>query len=294
MFRFLKLSKNIYAVLFLVVVISYSSIAFLQSRKPALPDISEELTGDPGRAMVSMITELMRVQLNGFGGWLPNDLPFTPGYMLDNLPNFQLGVLRVVRHSSRVLRDHLTRQRTSDAVHKETDLAYTSYANDPLKWAFPSAEGAFNRGNEALLRFRADLGGNAHFYPRADNLVQLLEQFVSELGAVTTRLLESKDSTKVGWLQIDDNFYHAQGVGFAMLGIMKAVRNDFQTVLQDKNAQEITELIIRSLQESQFEPLIITNGDKNGVLANHSNNLKVYLDDARQKIKSLMSILQQG
>lgn len=29
-------------------------------------------------------------------------------------------------------------------------------------------------------------------------------------------------------------------------------------------------------------------------MANHSNNLKVFLDDARQKMKSLVAILDQG
>jgi hypothetical protein len=98
----------------------------------------------------------------------------------------------------------------------------------------------------------------------------------------------------VKWLAIDDNFYYAQGVAYAMLGMMEAVSIDFRSVLQDKNAEEITGLIVESLRESQFNPWIITNGSRDGILANHSNNLKAYLDDARQKMKSLVSILSQG
>jgi hypothetical protein len=249
-----------------------------------------------GFATVTMIHDEMQTQLDGFGGWLPNDLPLSPGWCQDNLPQFQLGVLQVVRHSSRVLRDNLTRQRTSDAVHKETDQAFTAFANDPLRWAFPSAEGAFRRGNAALLRFRAELGGTANFYPRADNLIQLIDPYISELGAVTTTLVKAhaKGPERTSWLEIDDKFYYAQGVGWAMLGMMRAVRQDFHAVLQDKNALEITDQIIDSLEESQFEPWIVTNGAKDGILANHSNNLKVFLDDARQKLNSLASILRQG
>ena len=280
--------------LFTLLLIGYFGTAFVMSRKPVMPELADDPNAQPGYASVSMMIDLMEAQLNGIGGWLPNDPPLTPGAYLDNLPNFQLGVLQVVRHSSRVLRDNLTRQRTSDAVHKETDLAYTGYANNPFKWAFPSAEGAYQRGNEALRRFRADLGGEARFFPRADNLVQFLEPMVSELGAVTTRLLDAKDPAKVGWFLIDDNFYYAQGAGFAMLGMMQAVNRDFKDVLVDKNATEITSLIIQSLDESQFDPYLVTNGDKDGLLANHSNNLKVFLDDARQKMNSLISILKQG
>ncbi|MCH8841394.1 MAG: DUF2333 family protein [SAR324 cluster bacterium] len=278
----------------LVVIASvWLVISFLQSLKPEVPVAVERAGSAQGYRSVEMTALLMETQMEGFGGWLPNDLPLGPSYFLDNLPNFQLGVLQIVRHMSRVLRDNLSRQRTSDRVHPETDAAYSAYANDPLKWAFPSAEGAFGRGNESLRKFLGELGSSAHFYPRADNLVQLLEAFVSELGGVTTTLLKAR-TDEVAWSHIDDNFYRAQGVGYALLGMMTAVRGDFHSVLDDKNALEITDLIVDSLRESQFEPLIVTNGDKGGILANHSSNLKAYLDDARQKMNSLITMLRQG
>ncbi len=276
-----------------VIVVGWLVVSYLQNVKADLPALSEQADVPVGYQSVAMTARLVESQLAVFGGWLPNDLPLGPSYFLDNLHNFQLGMLQIVRHMSRVLRDNLSRQRTSDRVHRETDAAYSAYANDPLKWAFPSAEGAFGRGNEALLRFAAELGETAHFYPRADNLVQLMEPFVSELGGVTTLLLNAR-SEEVAWSEIDDNFYRAQGVGFALLGLMQAVREDFYGVLTDKNALEIVDLIIDSLKETQFEPMIVTNGDKNGILANHSSNLKAYLDDARQKMNSLITMLRDG
>ncbi|NIP73227.1 MAG: DUF2333 family protein, partial [Gammaproteobacteria bacterium] len=154
----------------LVLAVVYIGSGIAISVKPDVPAAVEEGSQPDGYATVTMVHDLMQAQLDGLGGWLPNDLPLTPGWMVDNLPSFQLGVLQTSRHATRVLRDNLTRQRTSDAVHKETDLAYSAFANDPQRWAFPSAEGAFGRGNAALERFRADLGGQAAFYPRADNL----------------------------------------------------------------------------------------------------------------------------
>lgn len=279
--------------LLVLVLLGYGVSGYLMNRKPAMPVVNSGESALPGFHTVGMLQQMMAAQLNGFGGWLPNDLPGSPGWFLDNLPNFQMGLLQVTRHGTRVLRDNLTRQRTSDAVHKQTDLAYTAFANDPYKWAFPSAEGRFGKGGEALLAFQADLGAGGNFYPRADNLVQLLEPLVSELGAVTTLLLNSR-GPEVSWLKVDNNFYYAQGVGYAMLGLMQATRVDFAQVLQDKNAVEITDTIIESLLESQFDPWLVTNGGKSGILANHSNNLKVYLDDARQKMNSLITILTRG
>ncbi len=291
-FRF---RKTLYAFVIVLLVAGYGTLAVLENPRPDVPALVAADNQSPGTAFVTMVHDLMQVQLDSFGGWLPNDLPLTPGWFLDDTPNFQLGVLQVVRHATRVLRDNLSRQRTSDAVHKDADQAFTAFANDPQRWAFPSAEGAFSRGNAALERFRADLGGKANFYPRSDNLIQLLDPLMSELGAVTSTLAKSRaESDAAAWLEIDNNFYYAQGAAFAMLGLMRAVRFEFRGVLQDKGALEITDQIIHSLEESQFEPWIITNGRKDGILANHSNNLKVYLDDARQKMNSLVSILVKG
>ncbi len=291
---FLRSQKVLIFVVVVLLLIAGVVIGTLQAQRPDVPTVQEDPAAAQGAATVLMIRDIMRAQMDSFGGWLPNDTPFSPSFYLDNMPSFQLGVLQVVRHASRVLRDNLTRQRTSDAVHKDTDLAYSAFANDPHKWAFPSAESAFGRGVNAMTRFSEQLRQNPTFYPRSDNLIQLLEPLVSELGAITTRLLQSQDEGAVSWWKIDDNFYMAQGVGYATLGVMLAVQHDFADVLRDKNAQEITDLILKSLQGSQFDPIIVTNGGKAGILANHSNNVKVYLDDARQKMNSLIAILRQG
>ena len=287
-------SKTFLTLLVLLSTVGFFTTAFLMNERPKVPEVQSDPAAHSGYSTVSMLVDLMQAQLEGRGGWLPNDPILTPGYFLDNVPNFQLGVLQILRHGSRVLRDNLTRQRTSDAVHKEVDLAYSKFANDPFKWWMPSAEGAFMSGSEALRRFRADLGGQALFYPRADNLVQLLEAIVSELGATNTRLMRASEPGAVSWFQIDDNFYYAQGVAHASLGLLRAVKVDFDKVLTDKNAMEILDLILKSLEDSQFNPLLVTNGDKAGLMANHSNNLKAFLDDARQKLNSLISILRQG
>lgn len=256
---------------------------------------------------------LIEHELYGPGGWLPNDLLLSPGWMLDNKPNFQLGVLETVRYSVRVLRDNLSRQRSTDAIDPDCEKAFTTLSNDPFSWIFPSAENRYAKGIEHLRRYNRRLtSSSATFYPRSDNLIQLLEQYVSLLGGVNTRLLNASrtmiprsDNTtrspdmiptfeKIPWRRIDDNFYYAQGVGYALYHLMQAIRIDFAQVLKDKNAEVIVDEILASLAETYFEPLLVTNGGKDGILANHSNNLRVFLDDARQKMNSLITILAQG
>ena len=75
----------------------------------------------------------MEAQLEGSGGWTPNDLPLTPGYWLDNLPNFQLGMIEIVRKTSEILRDDMGRAKPTDQPHPELAAAAQNYAADLLR-----------------------------------------------------------------------------------------------------------------------------------------------------------------
>ncbi|MCX8043362.1 MAG: DUF2333 family protein [Desulfobacterota bacterium] len=298
-------------VVFLGVLYLFNMAYF--SIKPDVFPVYRQSGMPAGTVFAKTAATLIEQELYGPGGWLPNDLFFTPGWFLDNKPHFQLGVLEAVRYNVRVLRDSLSRQRTTDAIDSDCEQAFTTLSNDPFSWIFPSAESRYAKGIEHLETYARRLrSGTAAFYPRSDNLIQLLEQYVSLLGGVNTRLLNASRTMvpmadnatgkaqkiptfeKTPWHRIDDNFYYAQGVGYALYHLMQAVRCDFAPVLQDKNATVIVEEILASLAESYFEPLLVTNGGKDGILANHSNNIRVFLDDARQKLNSLITILAQG
>ncbi len=286
------------------------------SIKPDFFQVKGDAQSPVGVLFSETVAKLIENELNSSGGWIPNDIPLFPTWFLDNRPNFQLGVLEVTRYSTRVLRDNLSRQRTTDKIDIDCNGAFTSFSNDPFKWLIPSAESKYRKGVEEIRKYEQRLkNGDASLYPRSDNLIQLLEQYASLLGGVNTRLLNASREndtlsavgpaggqheknrlmlTSVPWTKIDDNFYYAQGVGYALYHMFKAIKTDFAAVIKDKNAEIIIGEIIASLKESSFEPLIVTNGSKEGIFANHSNNLRVFLDDARQKTSSLMRMLDQG
>lgn len=248
--------------------------------------------------------------------WLPNDI-FWPTVFLDNMPNFQIGVLEVLRYNIRVLRDNLTRMRTTDRLDPYVEGAFTALSNDPYKWWFPSAEGKWELAGENLANFyKALVERKSHFYPRADNLVELLNQYASLMGGVNTRLVNAprdvqavlaldqetgkgaEDSkmvrVDVPWHRIDDNFYYAQGVAYALYESFKAIRIDFMDVLKDKNSVRLVDKILEDLYRCHFEPLIVFNGDPGSIFANHSLNLSSVFNDARQKVYSLTISLMRG
>ncbi len=250
-----------------------------------------------------------------FSNWLPNDKMW-PSIFLDNPQNFQLGALEMLRYTARVMRDNLPRHRNTDRIDPDCDQAFTLLSNDPLKWYFPSAESRFNEAMDKYRSYRARLvAGEAGFSPRADNLRELLDQYVSLLGAINTRLANApnRHRLKGGWLdvpgeanpgagdqepdvfvpwrQIDDNFYYAQGAAYVLRQMMVAVKYDFSEILTSRNAAGQVDNIIAVLDQCQFEPLIVLNGDVGSVMANHSMELHSLLENARQRIRNLSEML---
>jgi hypothetical protein len=98
----------------------------------------------------------------------------------------------------------------------------------------------------------------------------------------------------IPWYRIDDNFYYAQGVAYALYGSFKAIRVDFINVLKDKNSVRLIDKILEDLYRCHFEPIIVFNGDPGSIFANHSLNLSGIFNDARQKVYSLVVALTRG
>ena len=301
------------AVLALLILVVFCVVVMgINSRKPQLHPM-ENLDKKVKGAHFIRINELLTKDMAD--NWLPNDL-FWPTALLDNMPNFQLGVLEVVRYNVRVLRDNLSRSRTTDRLDPDAEAAFTNLSNDPFKWWFPSAESKWKLALQQLETYNQNLtSGKSHFYPRADNLIELLNQYLSLMGGANTRLInaprdmkttlgieEQKDKTTptplvdidIPWYQIDDNFYYAQGVAYALYESFRAIRVDFKGVFADKNSATLADKILEILGRCDFEPLIVFNGDPDSIFANHSLNLSGIFNDARQKMNSLTVALMQG
>jgi hypothetical protein len=153
----------------------------------------------------------------------------------------------------------------------------------------------------------------AAFSPRVDNLYKFLADLASLLGGVSNRLAnaprdvpirlteetasdvvlerEHEIRDRTPWREIDNNFYYARGVLYVVRQLMIAVKDDFLDVITQRNAGDLLTTIIRTLDRTQFEPLIIANGDRDSLWANHSLQLQALLEDARQKPGSLQNVL---
>lgn len=302
------------------------------SRTPEPFDVvanSKMVAEAQGREVVSGYTTtatLIRVAetlLDKPGGYLSNDV-MPPGVLLDNMPNWEFGVLVQVRDLSRVLRNDFSRSQSQSVEDKDLAVAEPQFNFDSESWMFPASESEYRKGIEALHSYLDRLNDqneqDAQFYTRADNLADWLAVVEKRLGSLSQRLSASVAQVRVNtdlagdtdaenatyrpeqiavktpWLEVDDVFWEARGTTWALLQFLNAVEVDFKSVLQKKNALVSLQQIIRELemtQQSITSPVIL-NGRGFGIFANYSLVMASYISRANAAVIDLRNLLQQG
>ena len=271
----------------------------------------------------SALIEVVDVMLNKRGGYLSNDI-LPPWVFLDNVPNWEFGVLTQVRDLARIMRNDFSRSQTQSTEDPDLALADPLFHYSSDRWFPPDTEGRYRNAMESLETYLTRLSDpaqpNAQFYARADNLVGWLGLVEKRLGSLSQRLSASvgqerlntdlsgdsaaTQSTvapadmqvKTSWFEIDDVFYETRGSTWALIHFLRAMEVDFNDVLRKKNALISYRQIIRELESTQT-PLhspIVLNGDKFGMFANHSLVMANYISRANAAIIDLRILLQQG
>ena len=137
-------------------------------------EYEHELT--TGYPTVATTRQLILSMLEKRGGYLSNDVT-PPAVLMDNVPNWEWGVLVQVRDMVVTLRNDFSRSQTQSTEHAALITADNRIRIDHEAWMFPAAEDEYREAANALNEFLADLGSTnqtaAQFFARADNLVAL-------------------------------------------------------------------------------------------------------------------------
>jgi len=240
------------------------------------------------RALIKIIDD--QVNQTVFG-WRPNSIIFGKMGLTDNVNNFQLGVLEVARRTVVVLNQQFTRFSNTEAFDPRVNEAMNYLMVSPEKYWFPSASSKYREAMQDLNGYiKALKTGRSRFYPRVDHLIVLLNTYKDLLGNNLHHLIKDTepDGRPVSWFKTDDYFYQAQGVAVAMAVMLEAVTEDFHRELQKKNSHKILEEAIHALhQAADMHPWVVTNGSKDGFLANHRCNMGGYIAEAEHLINTL-------
>lgn len=322
-------TAGLFIITYLVVVVV---LGVYWSRSPDPFDTREQalklLNNDPaqlvpGTATTATAIGIAETLLDKPGGYLSNDIT-PPGIYLDNIPNWEFGVLTELRDLTSAMRNDFARAQTQSVEDVDLQQAEPKFNYDSESWIFPSSESEYRDGIRSLKRYLQRLSDNkkydGQFYARADNLTDYLQVVGKRLGNMGQRLSyavgqaqldtalagdpHARQSTptppvqvnKTPWLKIDDYFFEARGYTWALLQSLKAMEIDFAEVLKDKNAQVSMQQIIRELENTQdliWSPMIL-NGTGFGPMANHSLVMASYISRANAAIIDLRNLLVQG
>ena len=325
----LKWTLGLFVVTYVVVVLF---LGFIWSAEPAKFDVLENaqsLTKEnetrlvTGSVTTATLHRLAATLQDKPGGYLTNDVT-PPGLYLDNIPNWEFGVLVNVRDLTLALRDDFSRSQSQSSEDKDLVEASPRLSFDSDSWIMPSTESQYDIGIEHIEKYLVRLGENdepdAQFFTRADNLQEWLRRVEKRLGSFSQRLsasagqyrentdlagdAEAKQSTytpskitvKTKWADVDDIFYETRGYVWALLHELKAVEIDFKDVLVKKNALASLRQIIRELESTQqtvWSPVILS-GSGFGFVTNHSLVMASYISRANAALIDFRTLLTQG
>lgn len=257
-----------------------------------------------GSYAVDMAISLINREINETG-WVPNNpFPF-PSYFLDNMPNFQLGLMYAISRFGIEMTDSLGRARGSSAADPDLDKAAGLLKYDGTVWLWePSisllptahAESQYEAGMKVLENYNRRLAaGQADFDRRADNLITVLDRFAADLGSTSAILADRAEAPSFGWFDrhADDDFYNAKGRLYGYYKILESLGKDFQHVLAERNAEALWANMLESFRiAAGMDPLIVSNGAPDGLLfPNHLAAQGFYLLRGRTQLRELSNVL---
>jgi hypothetical protein len=245
-----------------------------------------------GEAFTKALIKIINEQVNkGWFGWRPSSILFGKLGLTDNVNNEQRGVLQVARRSAVALNEDMTRFAPTEAYNPRVNEAMNFLMVSSDKYWFPSAPGKYREAMNDLKWYIHDLkSGQAKFYTRVNCLIGVLTSYRDLLGSCYNNLTKDNeaDGKPISWFMEDDYFYYSKGVALGVYQMLQALKIDFKPELERKNAHNMLDNAIAPLiKASKLDPWLVTNGAKDGILANHRADMSTYIGHAQNVLYSL-------
>ena len=237
--------------------------------------------------------------------WTPMMPFFTPAGILDNMPNFQRGIMAALGRFSTELMDQVGRTRGTSQVDRDLEQARGFLNEQPNIWLWqpsvsllPSTTSAqkYRAGRDRLVAYNKRLAsGQAVFERRADNLQALLDRIANDEGS-DSAVIDQHIIEKAGDLfdlRADDIFYFNKGRLYANFLLLRELGIDFENVIRERNLTNAWNGTVETFRiAAALDPWIVWNGYPDGLLIpNHLAAQGFYLLRARVQLRELTAIL---
>lgn len=237
--------------------------------------------------------------------WTANEPFFFPGFILDNMPHYQQGIVGALARVAVELVDQIGRTRGSSQADADLEKAAGLLKYSGTVWVFDlstsmmptsSSEVQYRAARKALLAYNVRLAeGKAVFERRADNLLNTLERIAADLGSASAQIEAAMREGAERWIdtRADDVFYGTKGRAHAYHLMLRELGRDFETVLKEKELGGAWGQMLDSLKAAAgLRPLVVCNAAVDGLLLpNHLAAQGFHLLRARTQVKEVANIL---
>jgi hypothetical protein len=257
-----------------------------------------------GSRTVAMVSALMDREVNRHG-WKPNNPWFYPSAFMDNMPNYQIGILTTCRSVALELKDHIGRLRGAGGTDVDLEKAYADLSFPPNNWFFSihppfigaSSSGFYKDSIKGFRKYNARVAsGQAVYEKRADTLRATLDRLALSLGNASSKLDLQVDegSKKLIDFQSDDIFYDARGQAYASYQILNALRGDYGDLIVNRQLSKLWDDMMEDLKAMvEIDPLYVTNAKPGGLISNDLVAQNAKLGLVRSRLREITQILEQ-
>ncbi|MBT5896555.1 MAG: DUF2333 family protein [Rhodospirillaceae bacterium] len=237
--------------------------------------------------------------------WVANDPFFLPPAALDNMPNYQQGIISALARFAFELTDQIGRTRGTSQTDKDLQEASGQLQYAGNVWVFDlstslapttTSEARYRKAARSLRSYNQRLAkGNAVFERRADNLLATLDRFALDMGASSAALdrhIHEHSGDMIDTLA-DDIFYGVKGQSYAYYLIIRELGLDYAKVLGERELTNAWAEMLDSLRHAaELSPFVVANGSPDSqAVPSHLAAQGFYLMRARTKIREITNIL---
>ena len=237
--------------------------------------------------------------------WTANDPIFFPTAFLDNMPNYQRGMMRAISRFTMELENQIGRLRGSSAIDRDLERAVGLLQFPTDVWLFDfdqsflpiqPADTQYEAAARALRAFNSRVAlGMAVFETRGDALAFTVERMASELGSRAAIVDDhvSRDGFIIDFVS-DDIFYFNKGMAYASYLLLRELGRDFDEVIRRQGLGGVWRQALESLRmASQQQPLVVLNGSgANSFFANHLHLQGFYLKRAILQLDEIARVIR--
>lgn len=232
--------------------------------------------------------------------WTPNLPFFFPSYFLDDMPNFQLGMMDAVRVVA------LSLSRVDDfGYHQNLKKASELLAYPGTVWMFaldnnllpaPSATRQYRKARNLLVDFNRSLA-DGEIPPLSlteKGLAALLQNVAQSMNKSVEQLqTQVREHASDFWDgKADDVFFYNQGKLYAYLLLLKGVGEDYKNVIVNYNAYQPWTALLADLEAAvELNPKFVRNaGLSQSFAPNHLAYLALFALKAQKIALGMVSL----